>query len=85
MSEWDRHFNGSYDTSRYADLSVEEKLERFIDKGELTYARPDGELIRELPTRIDVWGVGDDEGNYDHWYYNGPDDYGKAPDGRHSN
>jgi hypothetical protein len=25
MSEWDRHFNGSYDTSRYADLSVEEK------------------------------------------------------------
>lgn len=57
----------------------------FIDKGELTYAGPDGELIRELPTRIDVWGVGDDEGNYDHWYYNGPDDYGKAPDGRHNN
>lgn len=51
----------------------------------MTYAGPDGELIRELPTRIDVWGVGDDEGNYDHWYYNGPDDYGKAPDGRHNN
>lgn len=32
---------------------------------------------------IDVWGRGDDSGHYDHYYYNGPDDYGKAPDNRH--
>lgn len=85
MSKWDGHFNGTYDTSRYADLSIEEKLECFIDKGELTYAGPDGELIRELPDRIDVWGVGDGHGNYDHWYYNGVNDHDKAPNGRHDN
>ena len=41
-----------------------------------------GGLYRETD-RIDVWGRGDSSGNYDHYYYNGPDDYGKAPDGRH--
>lgn len=40
-------------------------------------------LYRESDSRIDVWGKGDSSGHYDHYYYNGPDDYGKAPDNRH--
>lgn len=51
--------------------------------GKFAHEGHNGELIRESDSRIDVWGRGDGNGHYDHYYYNGPDDYGKAPDGRH--
>ena len=51
--------------------------------GLFAYEGPNGELIRQTDTRIDVWGRGDGNGHYDHYYYNGPNDYGKAPDNRH--
>lgn len=82
MSTWDEKFNGTYDTSRYADRSLEEAI---LDAGcgKFVYEGPNGELIRETEDRIDVWGEGDGQGNYPHYYYNGPTDYGKAPDERH--
>lgn len=82
MSTWDGKFNGTYDTSRYAGRSLEEDIEE-AGRGRFAYEGPNGELIRETPDRIDVWSRGDGEGHYDHYYYNGPDDYGKAPDDRH--
>ena len=82
MSKWDGKFNGTYDNSRYADHSLADDI---MDAGcgKFAYEGPNGELIRESDSRIDVWGRGDGKGHYDHYYYNGPDDYGKAPDGRH--
>ena len=82
MSNWDGKFNGTYDTSRYAGHSLADDI---MDAGcgSIAYEGPNGELIRERDTRIDVWGRGDNNGNYPHYYYNGSNDYGKAPDGRH--
>lgn len=82
MSNWDGKFNGTYDTSRYAERPLEEDL---MDAGRGVIAKegPNGELIRVTDTKIDVWGEGDGKGNYPHSYYNGPNDYGKAPDDRH--
>lgn len=84
MSKWDGKFNGTYETSRYAERSLEDDI---LDAGygKFAYEGPNGELIRETPDQIDVWGEGDGKGHYDHYYYNGPDDYGKAPDDRHDN
>lgn len=84
MSIWDGKFNGTYETSKYGDLSLEEVIEKAAYEGVYLYEGPNGELIRETDTRIDIWGEGDGNGNYDHYYYNGPDDYGKAPDDRHN-
>lgn len=82
MSEWDGVFNGTYDTSRYANRSLEDDiLEAGI--GNFAGETSTGGLIRQTDTRIDVWGEGDSNGNYPHNYYNGPNDYGKAPDDRH--
>ena len=55
MSDWDGKFNGTYDTSRYADQSLEKDI---LDagRGVRAYEGPNGELIRESDTRIDVWG-----------------------------
>ena len=82
-SNWDGKFNGTYATSRYADRSLEDDI---LDAGcgKYIYEGPKGELIRVSDSRIDVWGPGDGKGNYDHYYYNGPNDHGKAPDGRHN-
>jgi hypothetical protein len=80
MSKWDGKFNGSYESSRYNNGTLENDI---LNAGRGIWATPSGGLYRESNSRIDVWSVGDNKGNYDHWYYNGPDDYGKAPDGRH--
>ena len=82
MSKWDNKFNGTYDTSWYADHSLADDI---MDAGcgQFAYEGPNGELIRESDSRIDVWSRGDGNGHYDHYYYNGPNDCGKAPDDRH--
>ena len=82
MSKWDGKFNGTYDTSRYAERSLEKDI-LAAGRGEIAYEGPNGELIRESDSRLDVWGQGDGNGHYPHYYYNGRDDYGKAPDDRH--
>ena len=82
MSKWDGKFNGTYDTSRYASRSLEDDI-MDAGRGVFAYAGSKGELIRETPNRIDVWEKGDGNGNYGHYYYNNPHDYGKAPDNRH--
>ena len=79
---WDGKFNGTYDTSRYADNTLEDDILDAMH-GVYTSEGPNGELIRQSDNRIDIWFRGDGKGNYDHYYYNGPDDYGKAPDDRH--
>lgn len=81
-SKWDGVFNGTYETSRYAGRPLEKDI---LDagKGKFAYEGPHGELIVERDDRLDVWGEGDGQGHYPHYYYNGPDDYGKAPDNRH--
>lgn len=79
MSKWDGHFDGSYESSRYHDGTLETDI---LNAGNGIGATSTGGLYRETD-RIDVWGRGDSSGNYDHYYYNGPDDYGKAPDDRH--
>ncbi len=65
MSKWDGEFNGTYDTSRYAGGSLEDHI---MNAGCGIYEGPNGELIRESDSRIDVWGRGDGRGNYDHYY-----------------
>lgn len=80
MSKWDGKFNGTYESSRYNDGTLETDI---LNAGRGIYATESGGLVRESDSRLDVWGEGDGKGNYDHWYYNGPDDYGKAPDSRH--
>mgnify|MGYP000482858555 CR=1 FL=1 len=82
MSKWDGKFNGTYDTSRYADRPLEDDI---LDagRGVFAYEGVYGELIRESDSKIDVWGRGDGNGHYDHHYYNGASDYGKADDNRH--
>ncbi len=79
---WDGKFNGTYASSRYADRPLADDI---MDAGcgVFAYEGPNDELIRETDSRIDVWGRGDGNGNYPHHYYNGPDDYGDAPYGRH--
>lgn len=82
MNKWDGKFDGTYDTSRYADHSLEDDI---LDAGQgvFAYEGSNGELIRESDSRIDVWGRGDGNGHYAHFYYAGPNDHGKAPDDRH--
>lgn len=80
MSKWDGHFDGSYESSRYNDGTLETDI---MNAGNGIWATSTGGLYRESDSRIDVWGPGDSSGHYDHYYYNGPDDYGKAPDDRH--
>lgn len=82
MSKWDGKFNGTYETSRYADRPLEDDI---LDAGRGVYAYEgeDGGLIRESGTKFDYWFEGDGNGNYDHGYYNNPDDYGMAPPNRH--
>ena len=82
MSKWDDKFNGTYDTSRYAERPLEDDI-MDAGRGVFAYEGPNGELIRESDSRIDVWGRGDGQGHYDHYYYNGSDDHGKAPYDRH--
>ena len=82
MSKWDGKFDGSYESSRYAGGTLEDDILRAMD-GTIVGETSTGGLYRQTDTRIDVWGKGDSNGNYDHYYYNGPNDYGKAPDGRH--
>lgn len=79
---WDGKFNGTYESSRYADRTLEDEI-MDAGVGRYVYEGSHGELIRMDESRIDIWGKGDGEGNYDHFYYNGPNDYGKAPDDRH--
>lgn len=80
MSKWDGKFDGSYESSRYAGETLEDDILNAMSN---IYPTSKGGLYRETETRIDVWGKGDSNGNYDHYYYNGPNDYGKAPDNRH--
>lgn len=80
MSKWDGKFDGSYESSRYYDGTLETDI---LNAGNGIFETSTGGLYRESDTRIDVWGRGDNNGNYPHYYYNGPNDYGKAPDGRH--
>ena len=77
MSKWDKEFNGTYDTSRYAKKTLEDDI-LAAGKGEFAYEGPNGELIRESDSRLDIWGSGDGNG-----HYNVRGDYGKAPDDRH--
>lgn len=83
MSIWDGKFNGTFDTSKYADDTLEDIIRRGAEEGVFVYEGPNGELIRESDSRIDVWGRGDGNGHYPHYYYNGPNDYGEAPEDRH--
>ena len=82
MSKWNGIFNGTYSTSRYANYSLEDDI---LNAGIGIFAveRSDGGLNKYKDDRIDVWGKGDGKGNYPHYYYNGKDDYDKAPDDRH--
>lgn len=80
MSKWDGRFDGSYESSRYNDGTLETDI---MNAGNGIWETSTGGLYRESDSRIDVWGPGDSSGRYDHYYYNGPDDYGKAPDDRH--
>ncbi len=80
MSKWDGKFNGTYDTSRYDDGTLEGSIKNASNG---IWETSTGGLYRESDSRIDVWGRGDGNGNYPHYYYNSSDDYGKAPDGRH--
>ena len=82
MSKWDKKFDGSYESSRYANGTLEDDILRAMD-GTIVGETSTGGLFRQTDSRLDVWAKGDSEGNYDHYYYNGADDYGKAPDGRH--
>ena len=82
MSKCDKEFNGTYDTSRYAKKTLEDDI-LAAGKGEFAYEGPNGELIRESDSRLDIWGSGDGNGHYPHYYYNVRGDYGKAPDDRH--
>ena len=82
MSKWDKEFNGTYDTSRYAKKTLEDDI-LAAGKGEFAYEGPNGELIRESDSRLDIWGSGDGNGHYPNYYYNVRGDYGKAPDDRH--
>ena len=79
---WDGKFNGTYEFSKYNDCTLENDIQ---NAGCGIWTVSAGGLYRESDSRIDVWGPGDNNGHYDHWYYNGPDDYGKAPDNRHDN
>ena len=47
MSKWDKEFNGTYDTSRYAKKTLEDDI-LAAGKGEFAYEGPNGELIRDL-------------------------------------
>lgn len=82
MSKWDKKFDGSYESSRYANRSLEEDILE-AGRGNIVGETSTGGVFRQTDSRIDVWGKGDSDGNYNHYYYNGPNDYGKAPDGRH--
>lgn len=79
-NKWDGRFNGTYDTSKYVDGTLETDI---MNAGRGIWATSDGGLYRESNSRIDVWGRGDNNGNYPHYYYNGPKDKGRAPDDRH--
>ncbi len=81
MSKWDGRFDGTYESSRYNDGTLETDI---LNAGCGIWETSTSGLYRESDSRIDVWGRGDDSGHYDHYYYNGPDEYGKAPDDRHS-
>lgn len=82
-SKWDGRFDGSYDLSRYNDGSLENDI---VNAGLGIYANSMDGLVKESSNRIDVWGVGDSDGHYDHWYFNNEtNEFGKAPDGRHNN
>ena len=83
-NNWDGKFNGTYDTSRYADRTLRDDL---LDAMEGKYIKGDDSyLSRQTDDRLDIWFKGDGKGNYDHYYLNGnnPEDHGKAPDGRHN-
>lgn len=80
MGKWDGKFDGSYESSRYNDGTLENDI---INAGHGIWETSTGGLYRESDSRLDIWGPGDSEGHYPHYYYNGPDDYGKAPDDRH--
>ena len=51
MSKWDGKFNGTYETSRYAEKSLEDDI---LDAGcgKFAYEGSNGALIRETPDRI---------------------------------
>lgn len=81
--KWDGVFDGSYESSRYNDGSLENDI---VNAGLGIYANSMDGLVKESSNRIDVWGVGDSDGHYDHWYFNNEtNEFGKAPDGRHNN
>ncbi len=82
MSKWDGEFNGTYGSSRYSKRSLEDDLKDAMS-GTYAWEGPNGELIRQSDNRLDVWSEGDGKGHYDHYYYNGHNDYGKAPRNRH--
>ena len=66
----DPEFDGSYETSRYANDSVEDALERGIDKGIYVSPTESGGVQKLTQTdkgdRVDVWEPGE-KGNYPHY------------------
>ena len=80
MSYWDERFNGTYESSRYNDGTLENDI---INAGCGIWETSTGGLYRESDSRIDVWGEGDGNGHYPHYYYNGSGDFGEAPYDRH--
>ena len=80
MSKWDGRFDGSYESSRYNDGTLETDI---MNAGNGIWATSTEGLYRENDSSNDVWDPGAISGTYAHYYYNGPDDYGKAPDDRH--
>lgn len=80
MSKWDGKFNGTYETSRYVDGTLETDI---LNAGRGIWATRTGGCYKESDSKIEVWGAGDGKGHYDHYYYNGPKDRGKALDNRH--
>lgn len=68
----DDHFDGTFETSRYANDSLEETLERGIEKGIFVSPTENGGMQKTTWTdsgdRVERWEPGE-EGNYPHYGY----------------
>lgn len=79
----DPNFDGSYDTSRYADKPLEEDIRRLAEDGKIIGETEDGEMFKEDVNtgRVDVWLKGQ-PGDYTHvWDDPSTDDRGYRLEG----
>ena len=60
MSKWDGRFDGSYESSRYNDGTLETDI---MNAGNGIWATSTEGLYRESDSRIDVWDPGDFSGH----------------------